>query len=175
MGLLLPATDPFTFHRYTGVNPPFVGTAVKVTEEPTQTVVAGVEIITLTGSNGLTIMVIVLEMAGLISVQVSLDVSSHVTRSLLAGTYENAGLLVPATIPFTFQRYAGVKPPFAGTAVKVTDMPEQILFTDSEIDTLTGSNGFTVMVRVLDVAGLPVTHVSLEVISQLTISRLAGT
>jgi hypothetical protein len=39
--------------------------------------------------------------------------------------------------------------------------------------TLAGSKGFTVMVRLFEVAGLPETHVALEVITQLITSLLA--
>jgi hypothetical protein len=35
-GLLVPTFDPFTFHWYKGLAPPFVGVAVKVTRVPSQ-------------------------------------------------------------------------------------------------------------------------------------------
>jgi hypothetical protein len=54
------------------------------------------------------------------------------------------GLFVPTLIPFTFHRYDGVVPPFVGVAVKVTDVPEHMLFMEAEILTLTESPGFTV-------------------------------
>ena len=65
-------------------------------------------------------------------------------------------------------------PPFVGVVVKVTDVPAQTGFAVAAIDTLTGSNGFTVMVTVLDVAGLPVGQVALEVSTQVTASLLTG-
>ena len=40
---------------------------------------------------------------------------------------------------------------------------------------LTGNNGFTVMVTVLDVAGLPVVQVSLEVREQVMVFPFVGT
>jgi hypothetical protein len=53
-----------------------------------------------------------------------------------------------------------------GVAVKVTSDPEQ---TEPEglatITTLAGSNGFTTIVIVFDVAGLPVAQDALEVIT----------
>jgi hypothetical protein len=58
-------------------------------------------------------------------------------------------------------------------AVKVTLVPEQIAPTGTAaILTLTGRFGFTVIVTVLDVAGLPVAHVALEVNTQVTRSPL---
>lgn len=66
----------------------------------------------------------------------------------------------------------GDDPPLVGVAVKVTLVPEQMVVADEEILTLTGRFGFTVMVTVLDVAGLPVTQVAFEVITQLTVFPL---
>jgi hypothetical protein len=57
-----------------------------------------------------------------------------------------------------------------GVAVKVTLVPVQIVVDVAEILTLTGRFGFTVMVTVLDVAGLPVAQVALEVNMQVTTS-----
>ena len=61
-----------------------------------------------------------------------------------------------------------------GVAVKVTDVPEQIELADGEILTLTGRFVLTVIVIVLDVAGLPVAQVELEVITQPTASLFTG-
>ena len=61
--------------------------------------------------------------------------------------------------------YEGV-PPLVAEAVKVTDVPAQIAPEgEADIFTLTGSNGFTVMVIVFDVAGLPVAQVAVDVIT----------
>ena len=49
-----------------------------------------------------------------------------------------------------------------GVAVKVTEAPAQTGFAEAAIETLTGCKGFTVMVIVLEVAGLPVLQVRLE-------------
>jgi hypothetical protein len=45
---------------------------------------------------------------------------------------------------------------------------------DEEIDTLTGSHGFTVIVTRLDVAGFPVVHPAFEVNTQDTVFPFAG-
>jgi hypothetical protein len=77
---------PFTFHWYKGVPPPFVGVAVNITELPWQNGLAEAEIETLTGKLGFTIMLIELEVAGLLDMQVVLEeVSVHVTMSLFVG------------------------------------------------------------------------------------------
>ena len=74
----------------------------------------------------------------------------------------------------TFHWYAGVVPPFVGVAIKVTKVPEQTGFAEAATETLTGSSGFTVMVTVFEVAGLPVGHVALEVNTQVTASLAIG-
>ena len=51
--------------------------AVKVTEVPAHMVVAGAEIVTLTGNKGLTVMVIVLEVAGLPDLHVRLEIKTQ--------------------------------------------------------------------------------------------------
>ena len=62
--------------------------AVKVTAVPAQTGLASAVIETLTGKLALTVMVMVLEVAGLPVAQVALEVNIHVTTSLFAGVYE---------------------------------------------------------------------------------------
>ena len=59
--------------------------AEKVTEVPAQTVVADGEIETLTGRFGLTVIVTVFELAGLLVAQVALDVSWQVIASEFTG------------------------------------------------------------------------------------------
>ena len=59
-------------------------------------------------------------------------------------------------------------------AVKVTAVPAQTVVADAEMDTLTGNNGFTVMVTVLEVAGFPVMQISLEVSTQVIASPIDG-
>ena len=77
-------------------------------------------------------------------------------------------------VPLTFHWYEGIVPPLVGVAVKVTEVPEQTGFAAAATETLTGSNGFTVMITVFEVAGLPVGHVALEVNTQVTASLAIG-
>ena len=51
-----------------------------------------------------------------------------------------------------------------GVAVKVTEVPAQIVVADAAMLTLAGNSGFTVMTIALLVAGLPVAQVAFEVI-----------
>jgi hypothetical protein len=77
-------------------------------------------------------------------------------------------------MPPFFHWYVGDDPPLVGVAVKVTEVPAQIAPEGTAaMLTLAGSGGFTVMVISLDVAGLPETHVSLEVISTVILSPSA--
>ena len=59
---------------------------MKVTEVPAQTLFAEAAIDTLTGNNGLTVMVMALDVAGLPEIQVALEVKTQVTASPVAGT-----------------------------------------------------------------------------------------
>ena len=77
-------------------------------------------------------------------------------------------------VPFSFHWYVGVVPPLVGVAVNVTEVPAQTGLAEAAIDTVTGSNGLTVMVTVFDVAGLPVGQVTFEVRTQLIVLPLAG-
>ena len=58
--------------------------------------------------------------------------------------------------------------------MKVIDVPEHTGLADAAIETLTGRFGFTVMVTVFEVAGLPVGQVALEVRTQETASLFKG-
>ena len=62
-----------------------------------------------------------------------------------------------------------------GVAVKVTEVPAQTGLAEAAIEMLTGKFGLTVMVTVLEVAGLPVAQVALEVRTQVTASLFRGT
>ena len=62
-----------------------------------------------------------------------------------------------------------------GVAVNVTEVPEHTGFADAATEMLTGRFGFTVMVTVSDVAGLPLLQVSLEVRIQLIALPFEGT
>ena len=66
-------------------------------------------------------------------------------------------------------------PPLVGVAVKVTEVPAQMVPDGTAaILTLAVNIGFTVIVIPLEVAGLPVAHVALEVISTVITSLLAN-
>ena len=159
-----------------GVDPPLTAEAVKVTEVPAQTGFADGAAVTLTGRSGFTLIVTVFEAAGLPMGQVAVEVSTQITASPFNGTYEKAALVAPLTFaPLTFHWYVGVVPPLTGEAVKMTEVPAQTGFADGEAVTLTGSSGFTVMVTVFELAGLPVEQVALDESTQRTASLLIGT
>jgi len=61
-----------------------------------------------------------------------------------------------------------------GIAVNVTGIPAQTGLLDAVIEMLTGRFGFTVIVIVLDVAGLPVGQIALDVKIQDTWSPEKG-
>ncbi len=60
-----------------------------------------------------------------------------------------------------------------GVAVKLTDVPEQIVVVDELTDTLAAKFGLTVMVMLFELAGDPVAQVAFEVITALTTSLFA--
>jgi hypothetical protein len=83
-------------------------------------------------------------------------------------------LVAPGMVTaFTFH-WVGEVPPLVGVAVKVTEVPAQTGLAEAAINTLTGNSGFTVMVTVFEVAGLPVGQVALEVRTQVMAFPLAG-
>ena len=57
----------------------------------------------------------------------------------------------------------------------MTEDPEQTGFAEAATETPTGNSGFTVMVTVFDVAGLPVGQVALEVKTHAMVFPEAGT
>ena len=59
-------------------------------------------------------------------------------------------------------------------AVNVTDVPAQTEFPEGTMLTLTGNNGFTVMLTGLEVEGLPETQDKFEVSTQVTTSPEKG-
>ena len=61
-----------------------------------------------------------------------------------------------------------------GVAVNVTVVPGQTGLAEAAIITLTGKLVFTTIVIVLEVAGLPVVQVKLEVSTQVMMSPLSG-
>ncbi len=62
-----------------------------------------------------------------------------------------------------------------GVAEKVTEVPAQTVVAEAEIETLTGKLLLTVIVTVLEIAGLPVAQVALEVNWQVMASEFEGT
>ena len=56
-------------------------------------------------------------------------------------------------------------------AEKVTEVPAQTGLPDGEIKTLTGRLGLTTIVNILEVAGLPVAQVALDVNRQVMASE----
>lgn len=83
----VPAFIPFTFHWYDAVVPPFIGVAVKVTDEPGQNGFDDAAMVTPAGRFELTIIVIVFDVDGLPSGQAMLEVKIQVTKSLFNGLY----------------------------------------------------------------------------------------
>jgi hypothetical protein len=83
----VPAFTPFTFHWYAGVVPPFIGVAVKVTDDPGQKGFDDAAMVTLAERFELTIIVITFDVAGLPSGQAILEVKIQVTKSPFDGLY----------------------------------------------------------------------------------------
>ncbi len=59
-------------------------------------------------------------------------------------------------------------------AVKVTELPEHNGLADAAIERLTGRMGFTVMVTVFEVAGLPAVQDALDVITHEIVLPFEG-
>ena len=155
--------------------PPFTDVAVNVTLVPEQIVVALAEILTLAVNVGLTVILMLFDVAGEpVKHGVALLVKTTVTAALLFNAVVvNVALLVPAFTPFTFHWYAGVVPPLLAVALNVTLVPAQIVVALAEILTLAVNVGLTVMLMLFDVAGEPVKHsVALLVKTTVTASLL---
>ena len=129
----------------------------------------------LTARIGFAVMVTGTLVVGLPVTQLSDEVNSQITMSLLIGVYVNEELLVPALLPLTFHKYAGNRPPWLETAINVTWLPGQKGFAEGVIETATAGFGVTVMVTGGLMAGLPVTQLSEEVSWQVTASPFVGT
>jgi hypothetical protein len=111
------------------------------------------------------VIVIGLDIAGLPVTHNNDEVIATVTISpVVSVDDEYVELPVPTSDPLTFHWYEGV-PPLTGEAVNVTKDPAQAGFDDAAMDTLAGRFEVTVIVTILDVAGLPVAHVALDVIT----------
>jgi Flp pilus assembly protein TadB len=149
---------------------------VKVTEVLAQTGLSEAVIDTLAATVGLTVIVIVLDVAGLPPTQAAFEVMMQDTVLPLArDALVYVGLFVPTLAPFTLHWYAGVVPPLTGVAVKVTKVPAQTGLDEAVIETLAVTIGLTVIVTVLDVAGLPVLQGAFEVITTYIASPFNGT
>jgi hypothetical protein len=119
-----------------------VGVAVKVTEEPAQTGPAGeAAMLTLTADAVLTVIVIVLELAGEpVRHGVAFEViSTEISSPLLTDAGVKVALFDPAGAPFRYHWYVGAVPPLTGAAVKVTEVPSHTgPAGDAEMVTLAG-------------------------------------
>jgi hypothetical protein len=111
--------------------PPFKGVAVNVTGVPAQTGPAGfAAMLTLAATGGLTSITIWLDKTGLPVTQAREEVIDTVIISLSFRAEDEYVELLPLTptfIPFTLHWYNGVRPPFAGVAVNVTEVPAHML------------------------------------------------
>ena len=107
--------------------------------------------------------------------QVALLVITTLTKSLLFNVDElNVARLVPALMPFTFHWYEGAPPPLVGVAVKVTEVPAQILVELALILTAGVALGVTVIVMLLEVAEEGTAQLAALVIATLTTSLFAN-
>jgi hypothetical protein len=77
--LFVPALTPFIFHWYTGFEPPLTGVAVNETVAPGHIVVLSATIDTDGVTTGLTVIVIVLLVAGLLIAQLAFEVTTTLT------------------------------------------------------------------------------------------------
>jgi hypothetical protein len=157
------------YHWYEGV-PPLAGVAVNVTEVPAHIAPAGAAaMLTLAATTGLTTMLIVFEVAGLPLTQPREEVICTLIASLFARDVEVYVEPVSPEIGVTplYHWYEGV-PPFVGEAVKVTEVPAHIAPTGAAaILTLAATTGLTTILIVFEVAGLPLTQPSVDVIRTL--------
>lgn len=75
-----------------------------------------------------------------------------------------------AFVPLTIHWYRGEVPPFIAWAVNMAVLPSQTGLDAVAMLTLTGKFGWTIMVNVFELAGLPETQTWLEVSRQTTTS-----
>ena len=81
----VPALTPLTFHWNEGVDPPLIGMAVKVTDDPGQKGLEDAVMLIPACKPVLTTIVIELDVAGLLIGQAIFEVKSHKTISPLLG------------------------------------------------------------------------------------------
>ncbi|MBK8883294.1 MAG: hypothetical protein IPN67_13185 [Bacteroidales bacterium] len=165
------------YHWYVGAAPPFVGVAVNVTEVPAQIAPAGLAaILTLAGTLGLTVIVMLFDAAGEPLTQGALDVICTLMSSPFARAAEIYVADVAPGIRAAplYHWYVGAAPPFVGVAVNVTEVPAQIAPAGlAAILTLAGTLGLTVIVMLFDAAGEPLTQGALDVICTFMSSPFA--
>jgi hypothetical protein len=102
------------------------------------------------------------------------EVMMHHTESLFAkAALAKVPVFPTCSIPFLNHWYDGETPPFAGTAVKVADVPEQMVVCVELIVTEGTTVGVTVITTLLLVAVAGNTQVLLEVTMHHTESLLA--
>ncbi len=152
-----------------------VGVAVKVTEVPEAVgfVPAVSAMLTAGATDAFTPMVMLLLDAVVEVAQAEFEVMVQATTApAVSDVVVKVAAFVPAAVPFTVHAYEGALPPLVGVAVKVTDAPAQVGLEPVVRAMLTAEadGAFTVTVIALDVAGLPITPLWLEVITQVTTS-----
>jgi hypothetical protein len=143
---VLPVEVPFTFQSYVGSAPSKVAVEVIVTTSPAQIEVPpGAAIVRVGVPKARTdiAMLLLLTVAG--SGHASPEVISHNTMSpSTKAVVAYVLLFVPTLLPFNFHWYVGETPPNWGVAVKVTELPVQIVVAVVATDT----DGVTVAVIV---------------------------
>lgn len=98
-----PIGEPFFFHTYAGVPPPFVTLELKVTEVPPQTLLAEDVMVTDGVTDVLIVIVRALDVTFVVEAHNALLVISQVITSLFANTVVvKVGELVPTLLPFFF-------------------------------------------------------------------------
>src|SRR6478672_12663047 len=133
VGASVPLSTPLTCHWYDGLDPPFVGVAVKVTDVPSQIDVV-LALIETSGSTLLELMVIsLLSAVGLDTQARSLVMMTVTTSPSFNEDVVNLGESVPLSTPLTCHWYEGLDPPLVGVAVKVTDVPSQIVVVEADM------------------------------------------
>jgi hypothetical protein len=116
------------------------------------------------------------DVAGEPVTQVTLDDITQVIISLFANVVDVYVEFVAPVIfvPFFIHWYVGNAPPLLGVAMNVTLDPEQIATEGFDVISILATTfDVTLMVIELDVAGEPVTHEELDVITQMMISLFA--
>ena len=163
----MPTLDPFNRHWYIGEAPPFVGVAVKFTGMPVQTELPGLAFIVTTGTTvGVTEIVRLLLVSAFLLGQTAFVVIITLTIfPFVSVLLVNVLLLVPVLTPFMRHWYDGEVPPFVGEAVKVTEVPEQIVVPGlADIVTSGTRTGLTCIVIRLLVSEAGLAHGELDVI-----------